>query len=124
SCGAMASKEEVQELTDQDTFEKYERFGRMQLDTQLRQCPLCGVLCKPAERADGEVVAEMRCAACASQFCYYHSNAHSGKPCEEYRLQVAKEERLAFRALASNIGAGSVATRSIALPGTTTQEIL
>ncbi|CAE8627433.1 unnamed protein product, partial [Polarella glacialis] len=79
-----------------DTFEKYERFGRMQLDTQLRQCPLCGVLCKPAERADGEVVAEMRCAACASQFCYYHSNAHSGKPCEEYRLQVAKEERLAL----------------------------
>mmetsp|Transcript_47475 Transcript_47475/g.136491 ORF Transcript_47475/g.136491 Transcript_47475/m.136491 type:complete len:252 (+) Transcript_47475:3-758(+) len=68
----------------------------MQQDRTLRQCPACGLLCKPD--MDGqEVLAEMRCSECAAQFCFYHSNAHAGRPCDEYRREIAKEERMMAR---------------------------
>jgi hypothetical protein len=37
----------------------------------------------------------MRCHACGTQFCYYHSNAHTGRTCEEYREEIEKLDRLA-----------------------------
>lgn len=94
-CGAVASPQEVQQLADEDTVEKFQRFQRMQQDRTLRQCPSCSALCKP-EEANGDVVAEMQCSSCSAEFCYYHSNAHVGRPCEEYRREMAKEERLAM----------------------------
>merc|ERR1719382_1547864 len=36
----------------------------------------------------------MRCPDCGTEFCYYHSNAHTGIPCAEYRKRMAREERL------------------------------
>jgi len=46
------------------------------------------------EDVEGGVVADMACGACGAQFCYFHSNAHPGRSCEEYQRQVAKEERI------------------------------
>lgn len=94
-CGGKASEGEVRMLTDPDTFAKFKRFQLMQMDPDLRQCPTCGRLVKPEVDEDGSIVAEMEC-PCGAEFCYYHSNAHVGRPCEEYRKTVAKEERLAM----------------------------
>lgn len=95
-CGAFALQQEVRQLTDEQTFNKYLRFRQQQLDPTLRECPACGKLCKPGREQDGELVPEMRCDACDAVFCYYHSNAHAGRPCEEYRRELAKEERKAM----------------------------
>lgn len=93
-CGAQASADEIQDLIDDDAYDRYMRFLSMQRDRTLRQCPACSLLCKPEVDEDGEVVAEMRCRACGQELCYYHSSAHIGRPCEEYRREMAKEERL------------------------------
>lgn len=97
-CDGVASEEEVRQLTDHDTFDKFLRFRQMQQDPKLRQCPGCSALRRPQE-AEGDVVAEMRCEACEQEFCYYHSNAHTGRPCEEYRKELAKEERIAMEGI-------------------------
>lgn len=94
SCGSGASEEEVRQLTDDPTYEKFERFRRMQQDRRLRECPGCKVLCHPDEGEDHEIVPQMVCKACHTPFCYYHSNAHPDRPCEEYRREMAREERL------------------------------
>jgi len=96
-CGASAAIEEVRQLCDNATLEKYDRFRQMRQDPTLRQCPSCTVLCKPARDEEGGAVAEMHCQACGSDFCYYHSNAHPGRPCEEYQREVAKLERASER---------------------------
>jgi len=90
---AAVGVQEVRGLTDDADFEKFERFRQMQGDRQLRQCPGCGVVCKPVEE-EGDVIPEMQCASCQTEFCYYHSNAHVGRPCQAYRLEIAREESL------------------------------
>lgn len=93
-CGASASSSEVLQLTDAATFRKYERFQQMQQDHTVRECPSCNTLCKPSMDEEDGPVAEMRCPECATEFCYYHSNAHTGTACSEYRKRVAREERM------------------------------
>lgn len=95
-CHAMATADEIKRFTTAEVYAKYERFRQMRQDATLRQCPQCGSLCKPEEDEDGGVKAEMLCGTCGTEFCYYHSNAHTGRSCEEYQRQVAKEERLAI----------------------------
>jgi len=94
-CGASASPDEVRQLTDDATHQKYERFRKMRQDPMLRECPGCRVLCKAVVGDEGSVVCDMRCEACGAEFCYYHSNAHIGRSCEDYRREAAKDERAA-----------------------------
>jgi len=61
----------------------------------VRECPKCGTLCKPDVDEDGNVVAEMECPECQSEFCYYHSNAHVGQSCDDYRKKMLRDEQLA-----------------------------
>ncbi|CAK9100010.1 unnamed protein product [Durusdinium trenchii] len=35
----------------------------------------------------------MQCPSCGSTFCYYHSNAHEGRPCDEYSRQISRQLR-------------------------------
>lgn len=96
ACKGVATEREIQLLTDAETFSKYKRFQQMQQDPTLRQCHVCGRLVKPLTDKAGAIIAEMMC-PCGAEFCYYHSNAHIGKPCEEYRKAMAKEERVAMQ---------------------------
>jgi len=93
ACNAAARSEEVLMLTDAETFGKYERFMTMREDDTVRDCPKCGHLCKPELKAGGEIQAEMTCPVCSTEFCYYHSNAHAGRSCDEYERQMAKQEK-------------------------------
>jgi len=92
-CGALAFPREVLELTDDATYRRFERFRQMHQDHRVRECPQCGALCTPITE-EGQVQAEMQCAECDCEFCYYHSSAHAGRSCEEYRTEMAREERL------------------------------
>eukprot|EP00425_Heterocapsa_triquetra_P037793 CAMPEP_0195084732 /NCGR_PEP_ID=MMETSP0448-20130528/25345_1 /TAXON_ID=66468 /ORGANISM="Heterocapsa triquestra, Strain CCMP 448" /LENGTH=571 /DNA_ID=CAMNT_0040118087 /DNA_START=22 /DNA_END=1736 /DNA_ORIENTATION=+ len=94
-CHAPASMSEIRSLVDGEAFAKFERFRRMRQDPTVRECPGCKQLCKPLLNDEDEVVAEMCCPGCGSEFCYYHSNAHVGRSCTEYRREMAKQERLA-----------------------------
>eukprot|EP00438_Fugacium_kawagutii_P001865 Skav216328 [mRNA] locus=scaffold3350:140207:142526:+ [translate_table: standard] len=89
-CNARVSDEEVLRFTDTDTHAKYMRFKSMREDDTVRECPQCGHMCKPNYR-QGEIVAEMKCPSCSCNFCYYHSNAHAGRPCDEYSRQISKQ---------------------------------
>lgn len=35
----------------------------------------------------------VHCKKCQSEFCYYHSNAHVGKTCQEYELEIEEETK-------------------------------
>lgn len=93
-CRRHALPAEVLSLTDDATFRKYERFKQMQQDHTVRECPSCNKMNKPDVDEDSEPIAEMRCEDCNTEFCFYHSNAHVGVPCAEYRKHIAREERL------------------------------
>jgi len=95
-CGAQASLEEVRQFTDNSVFDKCVRFRQMKANPLLRECPSCGVLCKPVEE-DWELLPDMQCPECSTDFCYYHSNAHAGRSCGAYRLDVMRDEHLAMR---------------------------
>lgn len=99
SCDAKVTEEEIAVLTSEDVVAKYRRFKLMQDDPSLRECPQCGKLCKPSRDRDNEIVPEMVCAECDCEFCYYHSNAHTGRSCEEYQRQLSREEREMAQAL-------------------------
>lgn len=92
-CGGQVSPDEVRYLTDEATFERYERFNRMQKDSRLRECPGCKELCSPAADRHGNPIAEMTCQACRSTFCFLHSNAHVGRSCAAYQREMARQER-------------------------------
>jgi len=94
NCGASAAPAEVLQLTDTATFRKFERFQQMQQDHTVRECPSCSRLCKPSLDEESNPIAEMQCPDCGTEFCYYHSNAHTGISCGEYRKRMAREERL------------------------------
>lgn len=94
-CGASAASSEILKLTDADTLRKYERFHKMRQDHTVRECPKCSTLCSPATDEDDNPLEEMLCDECGEEFCYYHSNAHPGMPCAEYRKRMAREEQIA-----------------------------
>jgi len=92
-CRATATKEEVKRLSDNETYQKYLRFKMKNDDPNVRECPKCKELNTPIIDEEGEIQAEMVCSTCGAQFCYYHSNAHEGQSCEEYRRKISKLER-------------------------------
>merc|ERR1712093_365828 len=51
-CQAAASSQEVLNLTDQNCYDRFERFRKMRLDPTVRECPSCGSLCKPVLDSD------------------------------------------------------------------------
>ena len=89
-CNARATDEEISRLTDQATYAKYQRFKEMRQDDTIRECPQCKQMCKPS-MVQGEIRAEMICPNCRCQFCYYHSNAHAGRPCDEYTREISRQ---------------------------------
>ncbi len=89
-CSAHLTDDEVLQFSDIETFRKYQRFKMMREDDTIRECPQCGHLCRP-QMLQGEINAEMICPQCRCNFCYYHSNAHAGRPCDEYSRQISKQ---------------------------------
>merc|ERR1712113_909428 len=78
------TEDEIVDLADSDTYEKYTLFSQTKLNPLLRQCPYCGLLCDPQRDDAGEIVPLMQCPTCHKEFCFYHSNAHVGQTCEVY----------------------------------------
>lgn len=90
-CSASVLPLEIAAFTDEDTYGRYERFRRMRSDPTLRQCPQCETFCKPIQDEEGGFVADMLCGECGNRFCYYHSNAHVGRSCQDYLNETATE---------------------------------
>lgn len=89
-CNARATDDEILRLTDAATHAKYMRFKEMRQDDTIRECPQCKHMCRPT-MVQGEIRAEMICPNCSCNFCYYHSNAHAGRPCDEYSREISKQ---------------------------------
>jgi len=97
ACEAFVESAEVLEWTDPDIFARYERFRKMQANPTLRQCPKCAELCSPLKDEEaGIIIPEIRCNNCNWEFCYYHSNAHLGKPCTALMAEQDGDERMAI----------------------------
>lgn len=95
-CEALATEKELRQWLSHEVCEKLDRFRRMQADPKLRACPECSRLCTPDTKQDDSINAEMCCADCGAEFCYYHSNAHAKGPeaCLEYERQTVKQQML------------------------------
>jgi hypothetical protein len=95
SCGAFVQQMEVSEIAGPAMFKKYRRFRLMHMDPNLRQCPDCLELCSPSKDLEaGTILPAMRCHNCHTEFCFYHSNAHAGRPCGEMSTQIDDDERM------------------------------
>lgn len=96
TCEAVMQRDEVFEVAGSAVFAKYDRFRKMRADPNLRQCPQCSELCSPLRDVEsGAIIPAMSCGSCKSEFCFYHSNAHVGKPCTALLEQLDDDERLA-----------------------------
>jgi hypothetical protein len=72
-----------------ETRARYDRFRLMRSDTALRECPKCNRVI-----LGNESVPDMRCPQCGTEFCFLHSIAHVGLPCQEYTRRMARENAL------------------------------
>merc|ERR1719272_156168 len=68
----------------------------MKDDPTMRECPGCATFCPRVLDAEGRTVAEMVCRSCSAEFCYYHSNAHVGRPCNEYEHDITQQDMQAM----------------------------
>eukprot|EP00930_Biecheleria_cincta_P070171 TRINITY_DN57817_c0_g1_i1.p1 TRINITY_DN57817_c0_g1~~TRINITY_DN57817_c0_g1_i1.p1 ORF type:complete len:412 (-),score=32.57 TRINITY_DN57817_c0_g1_i1:60-1295(-) len=93
-CKAKALDSDIQSLSDSETYKRYQRFQLLRQNQTLRQCPRCSELCQPA-CSEGPPPPGMTCEHCGEEFCYYHSNAHVGKTCEEYERTLDAENQSA-----------------------------
>lgn len=95
SGGALICKRQLSEsdvesiLGSSDIFQKWKRFKRMLADPSLRDCPFCGSL-----QSGSASSPDMTCTTCTRSFCYLHSNAHTGKTCQEYGQERGSQEAL------------------------------
>jgi len=96
-CSAPASTEELYPLMDIETRGKYERFKLMKEDPTMRECPTCGQFCPRVEDEEGNTVADMKCIKCGAEFCYFHSNAHVGRPCHDYEHDITQQDMSAMK---------------------------
>jgi hypothetical protein len=86
-CNGLIAENELQVLLDAEVFEKYSRFKAMKQNTNYRECPKCAtpVVGNPQS-------SHMVCISCQEQFCFFHSNAHPGRTCEDYNASQARSE--------------------------------
>ncbi|CAK9033706.1 Probable E3 ubiquitin-protein ligase RNF217 (IBR domain-containing protein 1) (RING finger protein 217) [Durusdinium trenchii] len=91
-CEAALKEDEILRLAGPEILAKYKRFVEMGQDATVRECPRCKRMCKP-KLLQGEIQAEMHCPSCGGAFCYYHSNAHAGRSCNEYSQEIARQEK-------------------------------
>jgi hypothetical protein len=86
-CEAEASSEDLRQLLDAHSFEKYERFSKLKQDENYRDCPSCGNLILGSRRRP-----QMACEKCSATFCFFHSNAHPNISCWQYARNVRAEQ--------------------------------
>jgi hypothetical protein len=78
-CNGTYTDEEIQELVDDVTFQKYARFREIKANPDYRECPKCN----KSTVGDKESPI-ITCSECAEVYCYFHSNAHPNMSCSDY----------------------------------------
>ena len=84
-------------------YEKYQRFKFDKENTNARRCPKCDLaqINQSGVSFDGKMRnPNMTCRACGTSFCFYHSNCHPGRTCEEYEASQEEENKLNMAYLA------------------------
>eukprot|EP01083_Nonionella_stella_P280472 954142_1 len=91
-CGAVITEHDIHQLSDPQTWNKYQNFRSNLENTLSRQCPYCD-----HTQIGDPLQPIMNCknTQCNRQYCLYHNNAHAvDVHCEEYELSIAKETRM------------------------------
>ena len=92
ACGASIDEEDIRQLVDSDTWDKYEKFKSNLENTLSRQCPYCDTT-QIGDVSTNIIVCNNT--ECGKQYCLYHSNAHPmNETCESYDLRTAKENKM------------------------------
>ena len=97
-CGQPVDEEDIHQIVDKETWDKYQRFKANLENTLSRQCPYCGHT--QIGNPDNPIM-ECESKECEESYCLYHSNAHPlSMKCEEYELSTAKENKMNEMAIA------------------------
>lgn len=103
-CGEIIDEQDIQQLIDNDTFEKYEKFKSNLENTLSRQCPYCDNT-QIGDKTTNIIICNNK--ECGKEYCLIHSNAHPmSESCESYDLRTAKENKMnemAIKALGDNV---------------------
>eukprot|EP00456_Euglypha_rotunda_P057594 TRINITY_DN4765_c0_g1_i4.p1 TRINITY_DN4765_c0_g1~~TRINITY_DN4765_c0_g1_i4.p1 ORF type:complete len:439 (-),score=-0.43 TRINITY_DN4765_c0_g1_i4:10-1326(-) len=87
-CDAPVSPKDIKEIVDEKNWEKYERFVKMKMDDSYVSCPKCNQLQKGSRLSP-----MMHCERkdCAAEFCFFHSGAHVGETCSQYKKRTKQD---------------------------------
>mmetsp|Transcript_27857 Transcript_27857/g.24645 ORF Transcript_27857/g.24645 Transcript_27857/m.24645 type:complete len:471 (+) Transcript_27857:37-1449(+) len=104
ACGDEIEEEDIRQLVDDETWQKYEKFKSNLENTLSRQCPYCDNT-QVGDKLNSVITCDN--AECGKQYCLYHSNAHPmSESCESYDLRTAKENKMnenAIKELGDNV---------------------
>eukprot|EP00457_Paulinella_chromatophora_P005058 gb/GEZN01005071.1/.p1 GENE.gb/GEZN01005071.1/~~gb/GEZN01005071.1/.p1 ORF type:complete len:520 (+),score=29.64 gb/GEZN01005071.1/:181-1560(+) len=88
-CDAPFSAKDIKEIVkDKNILEKYERFIKIKTNSNFIECPDCHHLQKGNRRSP---VMHCERKECNKEFCFFHSAAHPGISCYEYKRKNKKQ---------------------------------
>ena len=87
-CNGKYNDSEVQNLVDEDTFEKFLRFRAIKHNPDYRECPRCNTSVMGCVNTP-----EIICATCGERYCYFHANAHPNMSCSQFSREQTRRDR-------------------------------
>ena len=78
-CNRKMSEDDINLILDEEMRGKLAYLEKFEENADTRECPYCHHLNDGTRKHP-----EMKCVKCNATFCFFHSNAHQNKSCNEY----------------------------------------
>jgi len=85
-CGENISEYVIKNIVPSEVFEKYLRFQQIMNNPCTRECPFC-----KTQQVGSIEALNMSCQNCKHEFCFLHSNSHTGMTCAEFEKKMHDE---------------------------------
>jgi hypothetical protein len=100
-CTCTAPKQFIKKYTEQELFDKYERFLKLKTDDSYRSCP--NRECLHVQQKKSGASDSMQCDQCQQLYCFRHDLAHPpGTACSTYEKQLKQEAKQSIEHINEN----------------------
>lgn len=89
-CQSSLATEELRLLLTEESISRLDRIKTIKTNPMYRECPQCSAGFTPASSDIEGNNSDIICQGCNTTYCFYHSNAHAGKTCQEYLRDMSK----------------------------------
>jgi hypothetical protein len=96
-CQGILTEQEIKNLCDEGTWNKYQRFREMKENPNFRECPSCN-----HPHIGNESSPEITCEQCHQVYCFFHANAHPNILCHQYTREQLKSQMKSYAFIKSN----------------------